>query len=201
MGTFEIIKSKKGYHFNLKAANHRVVLTSENYKSLSGSEIGVASVMANAKNRSSFRENVSIDDKDYFTLCASNGEVIGMSQMYKSENGMYNGIQSVMNNAPKAKIVYIGCDPTPINNFIPLDDKSNIDMCGDGNDIHHIDPLEMPSLNHNTPQLKNEAYPVIEHPNTKNESIEVEVSPKLKKNNNVITRTVQRISRLFVGNV
>ena len=42
----------------------------------------------------------------YFVLTATNGQTIGKSQMYKSEGGRNNGIQSVCSNAPDA-----GVDP------------------------------------------------------------------------------------------
>ena len=40
-----------------------------------------------------------------FNLKATNGQVIGSSQMYANETNMNNGIASVMNNAPDAEIV------------------------------------------------------------------------------------------------
>ena len=42
--------------------------------------------------------------KWHFNLKASNGQVIGSSQMYASKSGMQNGIKSVMKNAPDASI-------------------------------------------------------------------------------------------------
>ena len=40
-----------------------------------------------------------------FDLKATNGQVIGSSQMYASEASCKNGIASVMKNAPTAEIV------------------------------------------------------------------------------------------------
>ena len=40
-----------------------------------------------------------------FNLKATNGEIIGSSQMYANPTTMKNGIASVMKNAPDAKIV------------------------------------------------------------------------------------------------
>ena len=42
--------------------------------------------------------------KFHFNLKASNGQIIGTSQMYASESGCKNGIASVMKNAPEAEI-------------------------------------------------------------------------------------------------
>jgi uncharacterized protein len=42
-----------------------------------------------------------------FRLKAGNGEVIAVSEGYKSEQGARDGIESVKKNAPEAKIVEI----------------------------------------------------------------------------------------------
>ncbi|MHB1108229.1 MAG: YegP family protein, partial [Lutibacter sp.] len=41
----------------------------------------------------------------YFNLKATNGQIIGNSEMYSSESGMENGIASVKKNAPEAEVV------------------------------------------------------------------------------------------------
>lgn len=46
----------------------------------------------------------STSGKFYFHLLAGNGQVIGVSQMYTSEDSAENGIESVMRNAPGAEI-------------------------------------------------------------------------------------------------
>jgi len=40
-----------------------------------------------------------------FNLKAGNGEIIATSEAYKSKAGCKNGIESVMKNAPTAKVV------------------------------------------------------------------------------------------------
>ena len=45
------------------------------------------------------------DGSPYFNLIATNGQVIGSSQMYANETNRDNGIASVMNNAPDAEVV------------------------------------------------------------------------------------------------
>jgi uncharacterized protein YegP (UPF0339 family) len=44
------------------------------------------------------------DGKHYFVLTATNGQTIGKSQMYKTESGCANGIESVKTNAAEAAI-------------------------------------------------------------------------------------------------
>ncbi|MGD8697056.1 MAG: YegP family protein, partial [Gammaproteobacteria bacterium] len=45
------------------------------------------------------------DGRHYFVLKATNGQVVGQSQMYKTESGCANGIASVTKNAPDAAVV------------------------------------------------------------------------------------------------
>ncbi len=105
MAKFEIIKRTNGeYQFNLKADNGKVILTSEGYASKAGCENGVESVRKHAILSSAFDRKVSANGKVYFNMVAANGQVIGTSEMYESGGGMDNGIESVMSNAPIAKI-------------------------------------------------------------------------------------------------
>ena len=41
----------------------------------------------------------------YFVLKAANGRIIATSETYKTRAGVSNGINSVMNHAPSARIV------------------------------------------------------------------------------------------------
>jgi len=105
MGKFIISKRTNGdYQFNLKAGNGQVILTSQGYSSKSGCENGIESVRINSKDDSKFERKTSSNEKSYFNLKAGNGQIIGTSQMYESENGMENGIESVKNNAPIASV-------------------------------------------------------------------------------------------------
>ncbi|ASW73762.1 hypothetical protein IQ37_15735 [Chryseobacterium piperi] len=105
MGKFIISKRTNGdYQFNLKAGNGQVILTSQGYSSKSGCENGIDSVKTNAKDDSKFERKTAADGRAYFNLKAANGQIIGTSQMYESENGMENGIESVKNNAPGASV-------------------------------------------------------------------------------------------------
>lgn len=105
MGKFEITKRSNGdYQFNLKATNGQVILSSQGYKSKATCENGVDSVRKNAADDSKFERKKSTNAKWYFNLKATNGQVIGTSEMYESEAGMENGISSVKKNAPDAKV-------------------------------------------------------------------------------------------------
>ena len=106
MGKFEITTRKNGeFQFNLKATNGQVILTSQGYKTKASCLNGVESVRKNSQDEARFEVKVSSNEKPYFNLMATNGQVIGSSQMYASEATMKNGIASVMKNAPGAEIV------------------------------------------------------------------------------------------------
>jgi uncharacterized protein len=105
MGKFVISKRKNGeFQFNLLAGNGEVILTSEGYASKPSCLNGVKSVMKNAGEVKRFESKVAKNGKFHFNLKASNGQVIGSSEMYDSQSTCENGIASVKKNAVSAKI-------------------------------------------------------------------------------------------------
>ncbi|WP_108805414.1 YegP family protein [Aquimarina sp. Aq107] len=98
------LKNKEGnsYHFTLKAKNGQVILSSEVYNSKAAAVNGIASVQKNAAEDGRYERKTAKDGRFFFNLKATNGQVIGSSQMYSSESGMENGINSVKENAPGA---------------------------------------------------------------------------------------------------
>ena len=106
MGKFVITLRKNGeFQFNLKATNGQVILTSEGYTTKAACLNGVESVRKNAPVEERFEIKVAKNGKPYFNLKASNGQVIGASQMYASERTLKQGIASVQKNAPEAPVV------------------------------------------------------------------------------------------------
>lgn len=105
MGKFEIKKDKSGqYRFNLKASNGQVILSSEAYKTKASCDNGIESVRKNSQDDGKYERKTAKDGSPYFNLKASNGQVIGTSEMYSGSSAMENGIASVKTNAPKATI-------------------------------------------------------------------------------------------------
>ncbi|HMO81084.1 MAG TPA: YegP family protein [Pyrinomonadaceae bacterium] len=105
-GKFEIKTGKNGKtHFNLKAANSKVILTSEKYETRRACENGIASVRKNSQVDARFDRKTAKDGSPYFVLKAANGEIIGKSEMYRTKRSMENGIASVKKNAPDAAVV------------------------------------------------------------------------------------------------
>ena len=104
---FEIFKSDKSgkFYFRLKAGNGEIILQSEAYEQKAGVQNGVESVINHAQADSNYERKTAKDGQDYFVLKASNGQVIGKSEMYKSKAGMENGIASVKKNASTGSVV------------------------------------------------------------------------------------------------
>ncbi len=105
MGTFVISKRKDNeFQFNLKAGNGQVVLTSEGYSSRAACDNGIESVRKNSLDDTRFERKESSNGKPFFNLKATNGQIIGKSELYESSASMENGIESVKKNAPEAKV-------------------------------------------------------------------------------------------------
>lgn len=106
MGKFVVATRKNGeFQFNLKASNGQVILTSEGYTTKTACLNGIESVKKNAANADKYEVKVAKNGKPFFNLKASNGQIIGASQMYSSLTTMKAGITSVQKNAPEASVV------------------------------------------------------------------------------------------------
>ena len=105
-GKFEVYKSDKNedYYFRLKAVNGQVVLTSQGYGDKAGAKNGVESVKKNSKDKGSFECKTSSNGKYFFNLKAKNGQIIGSSQMYKSQSGRDNGVEAIGRASKGAKV-------------------------------------------------------------------------------------------------
>ncbi|MFC6096372.1 YegP family protein [Flavobacterium qiangtangense] len=104
MGTFLVTKRKNDeFQFVLKAGNGEVILSSEGYSSKANCLNGIESVKRNSQDDSKFDKLEAKDGRMFFNLKATNGQIIGSSQMYASASGRDNGIESVKKNAPEAE--------------------------------------------------------------------------------------------------
>ncbi|MGN6437301.1 MAG: YegP family protein [Agriterribacter sp.] len=105
MGKFTITKRTNGeFQFNLKASNGQTILSSEGYSTKTNCENGIESVRKNSQDDSKYDRKISTNGKFYFNLKATNGQIIGSSEMYESAAARDNGIASVKTNAPSATI-------------------------------------------------------------------------------------------------
>lgn len=106
MAKFEITKRKNGeFQFNLKAGNGEVILTSEGYVAKDSCKKGIASVMKNGPIDARYERKAAKNGKPFFNLKATNGQIIGTSEMYSSEASREKGIESVKKNSAIADIV------------------------------------------------------------------------------------------------
>ena len=105
MAYYELKKAASGQvHFNLKAGNHEVILTSELYERKESALKGIASVQSNGIERGNFEMRTAKDGSPYFVLKAQNGEVIGRSEMYSSLSAAEKGLASVIRNSAAEEI-------------------------------------------------------------------------------------------------
>ena len=104
-GWYELSKNDKGqFSFVLKAGNAETILRSELYDSKASASNGIASVQKNSPDAARYERKVASDGRFHFNLKAGNHQVIGSSQLYKSEDGRDNGIASVQTNGPSTTI-------------------------------------------------------------------------------------------------
>jgi uncharacterized protein YegP (UPF0339 family) len=105
MGSFLITKRANGeFQFVLKAGNGQVILASEGYTTKAACDNGIESVKKNSQDDARFDRLESKNGKPYFNLKATNGQIIGSSEMYESVAARENGIESVMKNASGADV-------------------------------------------------------------------------------------------------
>ncbi len=97
---FELKKSGEKFHFVLKAGNGQVVLSSQMYASKASAKNGIESVKKNCGDDKCFERKTAKNGKFHFNILSTNGQIVGSSQMYASQSGMNNGIESVKKNAP-----------------------------------------------------------------------------------------------------
>jgi len=105
-GKFVISRTKGGgNHFNLLATNGQVILTSLMHDTMADCENGIAAVRENCTDDNRFERKTSSNNKQFFNLTSSNGQIIGKSEMYESSANMEKGIASVKRNGSSTTVV------------------------------------------------------------------------------------------------
>lgn len=85
--TFEIQLDKNDFfRFNLIGNNREILLKSESYTTLRACENGISSVMKNGIIRENYDFKQSSNQNYFVTLKASNGQIIAISNLYKSKD-------------------------------------------------------------------------------------------------------------------
>lgn len=97
-------EAKQPYHWVLFAPNNKIILTSENYSSKQMALRGIASVRVNCPYDENYERLIARDGSPYFNLVAQNGEIIGTSEMYSSDDARDAGIEAVKKYARDAEV-------------------------------------------------------------------------------------------------
>lgn len=123
---YQITKSRDGqFYFELIANNSKTILTSETYTTKQNCINGIESCKKHSLEDRFFIREISSDNKFYFNLRASNGQPIGTSEMYETNQGRENGIESVKENGPISPIV----DESKNENISTDDEIVDIELC------------------------------------------------------------------------
>ena len=107
MGKFKLQQKGSQYYFNLLAGNNEPILRSEMYETKAAAENVIASVKKNSLREGAFEVKEAKNGQHYFVLKATNGQVVGQSEMYTSTSGCKNGIESVKKNAADADTILV----------------------------------------------------------------------------------------------
>ena len=95
-GKFETFVGKDGQHyFHLLAGNGEKVLASQGYATAAAAQAGVASVASNGANATRYLQREASDGSRYFVLTATNGQIIGISEMYATSANADRGAATV----------------------------------------------------------------------------------------------------------
>jgi uncharacterized protein YegP (UPF0339 family) len=105
---YELLVATNGQtYFNLVAANHEIIATSETYSSKQAAQKGAAATITavgqyverwDEGTGARFDVFVGKDGRHYFSLYAQDGQVVLLSQSYSSEASALNGMFSVQEN-------------------------------------------------------------------------------------------------------
>lgn len=105
---FELYKDKTGeFRFHLKGKNEEIILTSEAYIQKATCENTIESVRRNSQDENKYDFKKSANDEWFFNLKATNGLIIGRSEMFDSEFNAQKGVNIVKMNAEEAEVTEI----------------------------------------------------------------------------------------------
>ncbi len=104
MAKFEIYRLGNEFRYRLTDPNGPTFLIGQPYKSKHSCKLAIESVRENAPFESCFVRLVSSDDRPYFNLKASNGDIIATSETYSTTITRELGINSIKRHALNAEI-------------------------------------------------------------------------------------------------
>ena len=96
MATFQVKTNENDeYYFILLSDQEDLILRSESYSSKSACLNGIESVQSNADDEDRYERMVAEDGQFYFNLKAKNGEIIGNSHFFDTENLRDHAIENL----------------------------------------------------------------------------------------------------------
>jgi uncharacterized protein YegP (UPF0339 family) len=105
MGKFQIFYDKAGeYRFRLRDHEDHIILVSESYKQKANAVKAIESVRVNASEDAHFERKTASNGLFMFNLKAANGQIIGTSNLYKTETSRDEIIDLVKSHAPLAYV-------------------------------------------------------------------------------------------------
>ncbi|MBI4755986.1 MAG: YegP family protein [Betaproteobacteria bacterium] len=108
-GKYELKQTDKGqFHFNLKAGNGQVIMSSGMFASRTDAEGAIGLARKHSSDDGRFERKTSSKGEAYFVLTGPDGKMLGRSEMYASVSAMENGVASVVKNGPDAATVEVG---------------------------------------------------------------------------------------------
>ncbi|WP_291130984.1 YegP family protein [Flavobacterium sp. UBA7682] len=91
------------FYFNLWSSDEEIILKSEMYTSKQNCKNGIESVKTNSSDDKNYEKKVSENSKFFFVLKSpSNGQTIGLSNLYSTSTDRDNGIKQTKSDAPVA---------------------------------------------------------------------------------------------------
>ena len=83
----------------------KVIVKSENYKAKKSAENGIESVRKNSQLEGRYELKESKNDKFFFNVKASNGQVVGTSTLFTTEDERDEAIALLKSEAPDATLI------------------------------------------------------------------------------------------------
>lgn len=96
-GRFEVFQGLDGqWYFNLVAGNGEKVLQSEGYTTKASAQRAIGSVKTHGVSEGRYLQREASDGSAYFVLTSTNGQIIGVSQMYATASNAKRGAATVL---------------------------------------------------------------------------------------------------------
>jgi len=103
---FVITEGTNGqFYFRLHAKNGATVLQSEGYTSEAAALNGTFSVHSNGQNEGRYDVRQARDGRFYFNIKATNGQVVGTSQMYSTKGSADRAVDAIIDTLPAVELL------------------------------------------------------------------------------------------------